>query len=242
LNQSSNFCISNTKDGQSGGDYLDGVYDFFATVIVFAPKFLPGVLMTIKLSFLSIALGTVFGLVAALFGFSHIRVLDVLSRMYVTIVRGTPLLLQLIFIFYGLPQMGLKFSSFFSAVIGLAFHNGAYISEIFRGAVESIDRGQVEAARALGMSKWQAMRRVVLPQAFKRSVPSLGNQFIIGVKDSSLASAITITETLMLSRQFVAATYNVFPIFFIAGCYYLIITSGLARLLHLLEKRLKIYE
>lgn len=215
---------------------------FFLTVIHFAPKFIPGVFMTLKLSFWSIMIGTGFGLIAAIFKLSHIKPLEVMSKLYVTVVRGTPLLLQLIFIFYGLPQMGLKFSSFTSAVIGLAFHNGAYISEIFRGTIESIDRGQLEAGRALGMTKGQVLRRIILPQAFKRSVPALGNQFIIAVKDSSLASAITISETLMLSRQFVAATYNVFPIFFIAGCYYLLITIILERVLNRVEKRLKVYE
>ncbi|CQR72930.1 amino acid ABC transporter permease [Sporomusa ovata] len=221
---------------------MNNVSQFFVTVIYFAPKFIPGVLMTLKLSCWSIVLGTGFGLITAIFKLSHIKPLEIISKLYVTVVRGTPLLLQLIFIFYGLPQMGLKFNSFTSAVIGLAFHNGAYISEIFRGAIESIEHGQLEAGRALGMTKWEVLKRIILPQAFKRSVPALGNQFIIGVKDSSLASAITISETLMLSRQFVAATYNVFPIFFIAGCYYLLITIVLERLLNQLEKRLKVYD
>jgi polar amino acid transport system permease protein len=224
------------------GDFMSSVFQFWATVIHFAPKFLPGVFMTLKLSVWSIIFGTGFGLIAVIFRLSHTKPLETISKLYITIVRGTPLLLQLIFIFYGLPQLGLKFSSFASAVVGLAFHNGAYISEIFRGSIESIDRGQLEAGRALGMTKWQVLKRIILPQAFKRSVPALGNQFIIGVKDSSLASAITISETLMLSRQFVAATYNVFPIFFIAGCYYLLITIVLERLLNQLEKRLKAYE
>ncbi len=221
---------------------INNILEFFTTVVVFTPKFIPGVFMTFKLSVLSIMMGTVFGLLAAMLKLSHNRLMEAFTDFYVTIVRGTPLLLQLIFIFYGLPQLGIEFNSFFSAVIGLAFHNGAYISEIFRGAIESIDYGQREAARAMGMTKYQTLRRVILPQAIKRSVPALGNQFIIAVKDSSLASAITITETLMLSRQFVAATYNVFPIFFIAACYYLLITSGLSRLLLRVERRFKIYE
>lgn len=218
------------------------LYAFFATAIEFAPKFIPGVIKTLELSVLSILLGTIFGLLAAILKMSHRKPLMMLTDFYITIVRGTPLLLQLIFIFYGLPQMGVELNSFTSAAIGLAFHNGAYISEIFRGSIESIDYGQKEAARAMGMTKWQSLKRVILPQAFKRSIPALGNQFIIAVKDSSLASAITITETLMLSRQFVAATYQVFPIFFVAGCYYLLITIGLSKLLLRVEKRLKVNE
>lgn len=218
------------------------IYDFFSVALQFAPKFIPGVIKTLELSFLSILLGTVFGLSAAVLKLSHRKLLMLITDFYINIVRGTPLLLQLIFIFYGLPQLGIGLDSFTSAVIGLAFHNGAYISEIFRGAIESIDYGQREAARAMGMNKWQAIRRVIFPQAFKRSIPALGNQFIIAVKDSSLASAITITETLMLSRQFVAATYQVFPIFFVAGCYYLLITISLSKLLLKLEAHLKINE
>lgn len=218
------------------------IYDFFATVIKFTPKFIPGVLMTLELSVFSILLGTLFGLIAAMLKLSHKKPLMKITDLYITVVRGTPLLLQLVFIFYALPEMGIKLDRLSSAVIGLAFHSGAYISEIFRGAIESIHYGQKEAARALGMSKWQAMKRIILPQAFKRSVPALGNQFIIAVKDSSLASAITITETIMLARQYAAATFDVFPIFFIAGCYYLIITMGLANLLYRLELRLKVNE
>ncbi|GIM27585.1 cystine transporter permease [Clostridium polyendosporum] len=218
------------------------IIEFFVTVIRYTPKFIPGVIMTLKLSVLSILIGTIFGLIGTLLKFSQRKILMKIIDAYITVVRGTPLLLQLIFIFYGLPQIGITFSAFVSAALGLAFHSGAYIIEIFRGAVESIDNGQREASRALGMTKWQSMRRVILPQAFKRSIPALGNQFIIAIKDSSLASVITMTELLMLSKQFVAATYNVFPIFFIAGCYYLIITAVLSKALQLLEYKLKVNE
>ena len=216
--------------------------DYISTMIDFAPKFLPGVIQTLQLAFFSIFLGTVIGLIVAILKLSNKKILIKLSNFYITIVRGTPLLLQLYFIFFGLPVMGIEIDRFPSAVIGLAFHNGAYISEIFRGAIESIDYGQREAARSLGMTKWQSMRRVVLPQAFKRSIPSLGNQFIIAVKDSSLASVITITETMLLARQYAAATYNVFPIYTLAGIYYLIIIVGLSKLLNKVELRLKVSE
>lgn len=216
--------------------------NFVQVVITFAPKFLPGVKLTLQLSFFSILLGTVFGLLATMLKMTKIKPLMKAIDIYISVVRGTPLLLQLIFIFQALPEIGIKLSPFISAVIGLAFHNGAYISEIFRGAIESIDYGQKEAASALGMTKWQAMKRVTLPQAFKRSVPSLGNQFIIAIKDSSLASVITITETLMLTRQYTAATFNPWPMYFIAGSYYMIITTVLSKGLLKIEARLKVYE
>ncbi|SCY88821.1 amino acid ABC transporter permease [Alkaliphilus peptidifermentans] len=223
-------------------EIINSIIIFAHTVIEYAPKFFPGVVMTLQLSFLSILLGTVFGLIATMLKMTKIKAIVKAIDLYISIVRGTPLLLQLIFIFQALPQIGIRFSPFVSAIIGLAFHNGAYISEIFRGAIDSIDYGQKEAARSLGMTKWQAMKRVTLPQAFKRSVPALGNQFIIAIKDSSLASVITITETLMLTRQYTSATFNPWPMFFIAGFYYMVITTVLSKGLLRLEKRLKVYE
>lgn len=222
--------------------FFDGVEKFFLTIIKFMPKFLPGVGNTLLLSVLSILLGTIIGLLVVMLKLSKKKLLVWISNFYVTIIRGTPLLLQLYFIFFGLPDMGIMIDRFPSAVLGLAIHSGAYISEIFRGSIESIDYGQREAAKAIGMTNIQSMRRVILPQAFKRSVPALGNQFIISIKDSSLASVITITETILLARQFAAATFNVFPIYTIAAVYYLIITMGLSKILQKVEIRLKVNE
>ena len=220
----------------------NSIYDYLATMVEFAPKFLPGVSATLQLALFSILIGTVIGLLVALLKLTNKKVLIKICNLYITIIRGTPLLLQLYFLFFGLPALGIEIDRFPSAIIGLALHNGAYISEIFRGAIESIDYGQGEAARSLGMTKGQAMRRVILPQAFKRSIPSLGNQFIIAVKDSSLASVITISETMLLARQYAAATYNVFPIYTLAGLYYLIIIMILSNILNRVEMRLKVNE
>jgi len=223
-------------------DLFANIITFFTTVATFAPKFIPGVWLTLELAFFSILIGTIIGLFVAVMKLTQNKLLISIMNIYITIIRGTPLLLQLYFIFYGLPAIGIMLDSFPSAVLGLALHSGAYISEIFRGAIESVDYRQREAARSLGMTSWQATRRIILPQAFKRSIPALGNQFIMAVKDSSLASVITITETMLLARQFGAATYNVFPIFFTAGAYYLIITIILTKLLSKLEIKLKINE
>lgn len=217
------------------------IKEFFVVAIKFAPKFLPAVSLTLQLSILSILLGTLFGLVVITLKLTKLKVLEKITDGYISIVRGTPLLLQLYFIFYGLPSIGLEFSSFTSAVIGLAFHSGAYISEIFRGAINSIHYGQEEAGKALGMSKMQIFVHIILPQAFKRSVPALGNQFIIAVKDSSLASVITIAETILTARQLVSATCNP-SIFFVAGIYYYVIITILSLLLKKLERRLSVNE
>lgn len=223
-------------------EIYNALFEYFKTMIEFAPKFLPGVATTLELAFFSILFGTIIGLVIVFLKLSNKKILVKCSNFYVTLIRGTPLLLQLYFIFFGLPNMGIKIAPIPSAILGLALHNGAYISEIFRGAIASIDVGQREAARSLGMSKWQSMKRIILPQAFKRSIPSLGNQFIIAVKDSSLASVITITETMLLARQYASATFNVFPIYTLAGAYYLVITMILTKILSKVELRLKVNE
>lgn len=227
-------------------EFLSSIYEavseFVSVVVKYAPKFDTAVAYTLQLSVYSILLGTVFGLLVTSLKLTKLKFIQKIADVYISIVRGTPLLLQLYFIFFGLPLMGLEFDRFTSATIGLAFHSGAYISEIFRGAIVSIHYGQEEAARALGMSKIQAFWHVILPQAFKRSVPALGNQFIIAVKDSSLASVITITEIMLTARQFSAATYNPFPILFIAGVYYYVIIAILTKLLRLLERRLSVNE
>ncbi len=198
--------------------------------------------LTLQLSVYSILLGTIIGLLITTLKLTKIKVFQIFAEIYISIIRGTPLLLQLFFIFFVLPSIGIKINAFMSAVIGLAIHSGAYISEIFRGSINSIHYGQEEAARALGMTKFQAFAHIILPQAFKRSVPALGNQFIIAIKDSSLASAITITEIILKTRQFVSATYNPFPIFLIAGIYYYIIISVLTKMLMWLERRLTVNE
>lgn len=217
----------------------DGIVSFFSIAIKYLPNFLPGVALTLELSILSILLGMVLGIVVNLLKMTKIKILCIITDFYVAVVRGTPLLLQLFFIFYGLPQMGITINRFITAVVGLAFHNGAYISEIFRGAIKSVDYGQEEASHALGMTKFESFRYVVFPQAFKHAVPSLGNQFILAIKDSSLTSVITISETMMLARQFAAATYSIFPIYFDAACFYMLLTYVLSKLLMHIEYKLK---
>lgn len=217
----------------------DGIFSFFSISIKYIPNFLPGVILTLELSILSILLGMIFGIIVNILKMTKIKILCRITDLYVAVVRGTPLLLQLFFIFYGLPQMGITINRFITAVVGLAFHNGAYISEIFRGAIKSVDYGQEEASHALGMTKFESFRYVIFPQAFKHSVPSLGNQFILAIKDSSLTSVITISETMMLARQFAAATYSIFPIYFDAACFYMILTYVLSKLLMHIEYKLK---
>lgn len=218
------------------------IADFFITAFKYLPTFSDSILMTLSLSFWSIILGTVIGVIVCSMKMSRFRLLKGFAGGYIVIIRGTPLLLQLFFIYYGLPQAGIYFNSYLTAALGLAFHNGAYISEIFRGSILSISHGQHEAANAMGMTKLQAFRYVIFPQAFKISVPALGNQFLLAILDSSLASVITISEMMMKAKKLAAATYAIFPIYFDAAVIYMILTYTLGYLLKKLEQRLRVNE
>lgn len=213
--------------------------DFLNIVIEYTPYFLPAAWMTLKITMLGILFGMMIGLATALMRISDNRVFGAMSRLYIFIIRGTPLLLQLFFFFYVLRQ-SLSLEAFSAAYLALAIHNGAYIAEIFRGAIKSIDKGQMEAARSIGMTYSKAMRRIILPQAFKRSIPPLGNQFIIALKDSSLASAITISEVLLQAQRLAAANYRMLEMLTIAAIFYLIYTSIFTWLVSLMERRLDI--
>jgi polar amino acid transport system permease protein len=218
------------------------IAEFFTTAFKYLPNFSDSILMTLSLSFWSIILGTVIGVIVCAMKMSKLKLLGGIAGGYIALIRGTPLLLQLFFIYYGLPQAGIYFNSYITAVLGLAFHNGAYISEIFRGSILSIPYGQQEAASAMGMTRPQAFGHVIFPQAFKVSVPALGNQFLLAILDSSLASVITITETMMKAKKMAAATYAIFPIYFDAAIIYMVLTYALGYLLKKLEQRLRVNE
>ncbi len=201
--------------------------------------FLPAAFETLKITAASIIVGMVIGLLTAFAKISRFKALGYPAAAYVTIIRGTPILLQLFIVYYGLSGI-IKLDPYPSAIIAFGVHNGAYIAEIFRGAIKSIDKGQMEAARSIGMSKFKAMYRIILPQAFKRAIPPLGNQLIIATKDSSLASAVTVRELLLKSQQLGSSTYRFMEYFLIAGIYYFIITSVLGFIVHKVEKRLDV--
>lgn len=215
-------------------------YDF--TVLPqFLPYFLPAAWMTLQVTALGILLGLALGLATAFLRISDKAVLNLPARGYIYVIRGTPLLLQLLFLYYGLRGT-LGLSALTSAMLALGIHNGAYIGEIFRGAIGSIAPGQMEAARSLGMTYPRAMRRIILPQAFKRAVPALGNQFIIALKDSSLASAITINELLLKSQQLASSNFRMMEMLTIAALFYLIYTGVFTWLFSRVERRLSLSE
>lgn len=196
---------------------------------------------TLLISTCGILAGVASGLVVAFGKLSRRKALSGLASAYVFVVRGTPLLLQLFIIYYGLTAI-VTIPPLPSAIIALGFHNGAYIAEIFRGAILSIDGGQMEAALSLGMTHAKATRRIILPQAFKRAVPPLGNQFIIALKDSSLASTIAVPELLLRGRQLGASSFMYMEMLVIVAIWYLVMTGILGSAVHRIEKRLRVNE
>ncbi|WP_320174658.1 amino acid ABC transporter permease [Maridesulfovibrio sp.] len=213
------------------------MYFDFASLPEYLPYFLPAAWMTLEITVLGILLGLVLGLVTVFMRVSDNRMFNLPAHAYIYIIRGTPLLLQLLFIYFGMRSL-VGLSALPAAVLALGIHNGAYIAEIFRGAIASISPGQMEAARSIGMSYPRAMFRIVLPQAFKRAIPSLGNQFIIALKDSSLASTITINELLLKSQQLASSNFMMMEMLTIAGVFYLIYTGAFTFLFHTIERKL----
>jgi cystine transport system permease protein len=196
---------------------------------------------TAPLTLLSFALGLVLGLVVALIRLFGPRPLVPVVRFYVWIIRGTPLLVQLFLIFYGLPSVGIVLDAFPAALIGFTLNVGAYTSEIIRAVIASVPRGQWEAAYSIGMTWRQAMQRTILPQAARVAVPPLSNTFISLVKDTSLAAAITVPELFQAAQRIVATTYEPLILYIEAALIYLVMSSVLSSLQAKLEARLGRY-
>ncbi|MEM8530819.1 MAG: amino acid ABC transporter permease [Chloroflexota bacterium] len=197
-----------------------------------------GIIITFQLAILSMICATTLALVAALAGLSRIAPLVSLAGLYVSLMRGTPLFLQVIFIYFALPQLGLVLDPFPSAVVALSLNYGAYMSEIFRAGIQAVSRGQLEAAYALGMTPLQTMRRVVLPQAFRIILPDLGNQFIAMQKDTSLVSAIALPELMGRARQAGAPNQRLFEALVVAAIWYWVLTIIFSFIQSRLEHRL----
>ncbi len=190
-----------------------------------SPYLAEGAAITLGISVASILLGLVAGLVAALMRMSSNRLLNKPASFYVWLMRGTPVLVQLIIIYTGLPQLGLKLGVIESVIIGLGLNEGAYLAEIFRAGINAVPQGQFEAARAIGLTRVQTMRLVVLPQAIRIVVPPLGNAFNGLMKTSSLASVISMDELLRRTELLIQVQFKVLEIFIVAALYYLLLTT-----------------
>lgn len=196
---------------------------------------------TVPLTLLSFVFGLLLGFVVALVRLFAPAPLGYVVRFYVWIIRGTPLLVQLFLIFYGLPSVGIVLDAFPAALIGFTLNIGAYSSEIVRAVLAAVPQGQWEASYSIGMTWEQAMRRIILPQAGRIAVPPLSNTFIALVKDTSLAAAITVPELFRAGQRIVAVTYEPLILYIEVGLIYLVVSSALSSLQTRLERRLSRY-
>ncbi|HHY12403.1 MAG TPA: amino acid ABC transporter permease [Firmicutes bacterium] len=212
------------------------------SVTLFIRGILPTLLraagVTVKLTALSISLGIAIGTAIALMRISRSKPLSILATLYVTILRGTPLMIQILIVYFALPQLGLRLDKFSSAVVALGINAGAYIAEIIRAAIESIDPGQMEAARSLGMSYGLAMRRIIIPQTYRRLLPPLGNEFIAMLKDTSLIAFIGGEELTRAGQHIISDTFRTWPVYLTVATIYLCMTALFSLLVQLGERKL----
>ncbi len=206
------------------------------------PKILlPGLLTTIPLTVLAFSIGLGIAVLVSMIQYAKVPVLRQIARFYIWVIRGTPLLVQLFVVFYGLPSLGVLIDPFPSAVIVFAINSGAYAAETMRAALESVPAGQLEAGFCVGMSWWQIMYRIVLPQAFRTAFPSLGNELISMVKDTSLAANITVMEMFMATQRIIGVYYEPFALYMEVGVVYLLFSTLLTKLQTFGERRLGAY-
>ncbi|WP_447530456.1 amino acid ABC transporter permease [Vreelandella sp. TE19] len=201
------------------------------------PHLLPGIPWTLAISFGGLAIGFFIGIFFGLLRISPSAWLRWIASIYIEVFRGTPILVQVLFIFYGLPQLlGGPINALVAGIAAIAVNSGAYISEIVRGGVQSIERGQREASLSLGLSRTQAFTYVIWPQALRRMVPPLGNQAIISIKDTSLFSVIGVGELVRQGQIYIATTFTALEVYFVVALMYLAITWTLSMVLRLLER------
>ena len=197
---------------------------------------LGGLQITVELTLVVMVLSLVFGLVVALAGMSRFRPLRWLVKAYVEIIRGTPLILQLVYVYYVLPEIGIRLDAFTAGVLALTLNLSAYISEVYRGGIQAMPRGQHDAAAALGMTRALAMRRIILPQAIRIIIPTLGNYFIGLFKDTALCSAVSIQEVLFTAQIRAALNFQYFTLYTMVGIMYFTVSFPAARLVGYLER------
>ncbi|SNY89929.1 polar amino acid transport system permease protein [Cohaesibacter sp. ES.047] len=204
------------------------------------PHFLEAALVTIELSVLTAILGLVCGTLGAAARLSRLAAVRFIGTAYVSLFRGTPALIQLFLLYFGGPQIGIQLDAFEAGVIGLGVNIGAYMTETIRGAIVSVHGGQAEAARTLGLSRWQTTRYVVLPQAFRLMVRPLGVNINALIKGTALVAAISVIELTYTAQRFIGSTYKPFEMFMLAGALYMIIIYATGRGISWLDRKVQI--
>lgn len=218
---------------------VGGSSNFFEYAVSISPRLFEGLKMTIAMTVCSLILGILVGLLSCFCSISKSFILNKLSGAYLSIIRGTPLMVQATFIYFGLSAaLNMPITSFTASIIVLMLNSGAYMSEIFRSGISAINKGQMEAARSLGLPHGVAMRKIILPQAFRIVIPSVTNQFIITLKDTSILSVIGVAEMMRQSQQLIANNFRAFETYAIVAVWYYVLVIILTKLFKLLERRL----
>lgn len=200
--------------------------------------YIDATITTLEVSFLALVIGLILGVVICIAKIGNVKIFSWLASIYVEIIRNTPILVQIMIIYFALPEVGIKLSPFMSAIVALSINSAAYVSEIFRAGINAIDKGQMEAGRSLGLSYSQTMKLIILPQAFKNSLPALGNEFISLVKESSIVYFVGVADIMFAANAIKNATYETFGPYLVAAAIYFIITSILSQFVKALEKKL----
>lgn len=207
--------------------------------------FYEGIQFTILISFLSVLFGVIFGSVLTLmkrskFKIGKVNPLSILATAYIEIIRGTPMLLQIMLVYYGFDQLlGIDMKALTAGIIAVSLNSAAYVSEIIRAGIDAVDKGQLEAARSLGMSQFMAMKLIIIPQAIKNILPAIGNEFVTVIKESSMASVIGVGEIMYSVKVVTGQTYRSFEPLIVAAVFYFVITFTLGRVVNYIERRMK---
>ncbi|MCW8842883.1 MAG: amino acid ABC transporter permease [Rhodobacteraceae bacterium] len=204
------------------------------------PYFLEAAWVTIQISVLTIILGLICGMLGAAGRLSRFALLRFLAAAYVSFFRGTPALIQIFLLYFGGPQVGIQLDAFEAGVIGLGVNIGAYMTETMRGAIISIDKGQIEAARTLGLSRFETFRKVTLPQALRLMIRPLGVNINAQIKGTALVAAISVVELTYTAQRYIGSTYKPFEMFLIAGILYLIIITASGKVISYLDRRVRL--
>lgn len=203
------------------------------------PVLMTGAKLTIVITLFGLIIGFLLGAVSGLGKISRNPVLNKLSGLYVESIRGTPLMVQVMFLYFGLPlALGMRVPPLAAGITAIGINSGAYIAEIVRGAIQSINKGQVEAGRSIGLSRFQTMIHIIWPQAFRRMIPPLGNQFIISLKDTSLLVVIGVGELTRQGQEIIAVNFRAFEVWLTVALMYLVMTMTIARILNIMEKKM----
>jgi len=212
---------------------------FFEYVGQCMPQLTMGLKLTLQMTILSLALAVIVGMITCLFSISKVKPLNWISGIYLSLIRGTPLMVQAFFIYFGITgALGIRITSFSAAILVLCLNAGAYLSEIFRSGIAAVNKGQMEAARSLGLPYGVAMRKIILPQAIRIVIPSVLNQFIITLKDTSILSVIGCGELMRQGQLIVARNYESFKTYAIVAVMYYVVVVVLTKVFQMIERRL----